>query len=245
MAYNLLYANKGSIRNMPVMQKLAQIYEQAANKAGIDAVRVVSGGQEATGSHRTGSHRHDLGGAGDIQLLKGGRALDFTNKDDLPVIENFLRESSGLGARGVGAGTDYMGNTTFHVGFGSPSVWGAGGRSANAPQWLRDTIAGAPGITLNTPLGAGLSAPAASAAPAAPADQLAAATKMMQQGFGGGSANTESAAPSQSVGAPISAGGSGGSGEELSAGASALMTELLNNRRKRYGVSLMGSPLGQ
>ena len=40
-----------------------------------------------------------------------------------------------------------MGNRTIHVGFGasvsdkSKLIWGAGGRSANAPQWLRDAAA--------------------------------------------------------------------------------------------------------
>lgn len=237
MAFNLIYANQGSIRNKPLMPSLVKIYEQAATKAGIDAIRVVSGGQEATGSHRTGSHRHDLGGAGDIQLLRGGRPLDFTNKDDLPIIQNFLRESNALGARGIGAGSGYMGNTTYHVGFGSPAVWGGEGKSANAPQWLRDAYGSTPGITLNTPQGAGLSAPAA--APAAPADPMAAATKMIQQGLGGGTA-PEQTIPSDSAGAPISAGAGGG--QELSSGAATLMSALLDSRRKRYGLSLMGMP---
>jgi hypothetical protein len=241
VAYNLVYANQGGIRNQPLKPWLTQVYQQAAEKAGIDEVRVVSGGQDATGSHRTGSHRHDLGGAGDIQLLVGGRPLDFTNKDDLPIIETFLRESRGLGAGGIGAGTDYMGNTTFHVGGGGSAIWGAGGASKNAPGWLVQTLGGSPvgpqGVTLNTPTGAGISAPAASAP-----DPMTAGLKMIQQGIGGGSAATEEQAPVQSVGATISAGSGGG---DLSAGAAALMATLLDSRRKRYGLSLAGSPFGQ
>lgn len=240
MAFNLLYANQGSIRNKPVMPNLAKIYEQAATRAGIDAIRVVSGGQDATGPHRTGSHRHDLGGAGDIQLLVGGRPLDFTNKADLPIIQNFFREGRALGLTGVGAGSGYMGNTTYHAGFGPVSVWGAGGRSKNAPQWLSDAFGSAKGVSLASAPGAGLSAPTVSAAPAAPAsDPMAAGMKLIQQGLGGTPAATEEAAPAQSVGAPISA---GAGGQDLSAGAATLMNALLDSRRKRYGLSLTGMP---
>ena len=233
MAYNLLYANQGSIRNQQLKTELTRIYQQAAEKAGIDAVRVVSGGQEASGSHRTGSHRHDLGGAGDIQLIKGGRALDFTNKDDLPIIESFLQASKAGGAAGIGAGSDYMGNTTFHVGFDTPGVWGAGGRGANAPAWLVNSLGGVKPGSVGTTLTA---TPGAPAAPAA-SDPMAAGLKMIQQGIGGNVNTSEEQAPVQSVGAPISA-GSGGA--DLSAGASALMATLLDSRRKRYGLSLTG-----
>jgi hypothetical protein len=242
VAYNLLYANQGSIRNQPVKDWLAKVYEQAAQKAGIDSIRVVSGGQDATGSHRTGSHRHDLGGAGDIQLLVGGRPLDFTNKDDLPRITSFLQTARGLGAGGIGAGSDYMGNTTFHVGGGGTSTWGAGGRSKNAPGWLLQALGGTPtgasegaqGVTLNTPQ-AGISAPPATAAPT-----MESAIQQMASGFGGQPA--EASGPIQSMGA--TAPPEGGGGEDISAGAAALMSTLMQNRRKRYGLSLMGSPFG-
>ena len=40
------------------------------------------------------------------------------------------------GATGVGAGIDYMGPNTVHIGFGTRAVWGAGGSAANAPAWI-------------------------------------------------------------------------------------------------------------
>jgi hypothetical protein len=241
VAYRLLYANQGSIRNLPLKPELASIYQRAAEKAGIDAIRVISGGQEATGPHRTGSHRHDLGGAGDIQLISGGRPLDFTNKDDLPRITSFLQASKELGAAGIGAGSNYMGNTTYHVGFGTPGVWGGEGKGANAPAWLVNALGGVKpgsvGTTLTTSPVVASAAPAAPAAPGTASDPMAAAMKLIQQGIGGGSAPAEAAAPQQSVGAPVSA---GSGGEDLSAGAATLMSALMDSRRKRYGLSLMG-----
>jgi hypothetical protein len=52
-----------------------------------------------------------------------------------------------------------MGAGRFHVGFGNPGVWGAGGKGANAPAWLVAAYNGAPAGSLPAPSGA---APAAS-----------------------------------------------------------------------------------
>jgi len=41
-----------------------------------------------------------------------------------------------LAALGIVAGTDYMGPTRLHVGFGPRAIWGAAGKRANAPKWL-------------------------------------------------------------------------------------------------------------
>jgi len=163
MAYRLTYNNQG-IRNLPLSADVARAYELAAQAAGIDEIRVTSGGQESSGSRRTGSHRHDEGGAGDIQLVKNGRVLEFTNPDDLPYFSKFVSAAKGGGLTGFGAGTDYMGNKTIHAGGGTPAVWGAGGSSANAPDWLRQAY----GTTLN-------SNPVTSTASAAPATDVAAA----------------------------------------------------------------------
>jgi hypothetical protein len=35
-----------------------------------------------------------------------------------------------------------MGAGRVHLGFGSDMVWGAGGKAANAPQWLKDAVSG-------------------------------------------------------------------------------------------------------
>jgi len=69
-------------------------------------------------------------------------ALTFTNKDGREV-EAFVTAAAARGATGIGAGVDYMGPRTLHIGFGtSPSdhgelTWGKNGQSANAPAWLR------------------------------------------------------------------------------------------------------------
>jgi hypothetical protein len=125
---------------------LKGVLEAAARSAGVDTIRINSGGQDALGqgSRRTGSTRHDLGRAADIQLVAEGTTLTFTDQSADPIIVAFIKAAAAAGATGIGAGVGYMGNRTIHVGFGaSPSdrsklTWGAGGRSANAPRWLRD-----------------------------------------------------------------------------------------------------------
>ncbi len=129
----------GKTRDLPIETRLKNLLQQACNGLGIDMVRVVSGGQCAKGtcSKRTGSTRHDLGRAADLQLLNEGRALKFTDQTDLPVFEAFVTHCAALGAQGFGAGIGYMGPDTIHVGYGGKAVWGAGGSSTNAPEWLR------------------------------------------------------------------------------------------------------------
>lgn len=137
---NVVEATQGKIRDLPIKSALKTLLGAAGTDAGIDTVRVTSGGQCAKGtcSKRTGSTRHDLGNAADLQLIKDGRALDFTQANDLPIIRAFVTAATKRGATGVGAGIAYMGPKTLHIGFGTKAVWGAGGSTANAPQWLRD-----------------------------------------------------------------------------------------------------------
>lgn len=134
---------RGKIRDKPITAKLKEVLNKAAEAAGIDTVLVVSGGQAAKGSggKRTGSTRHDLGKAADLQLVKGGKTLDFTKSADLPKIISFVKAAVKFGATGLGAGVSYMGSKTLHVGFGGRAVWGAGGKSGNAPAWLREAVA--------------------------------------------------------------------------------------------------------
>lgn len=130
----ITYMNQGAVRNQPLDPRLVQIYQAAAAAAGIDEIRVISGGQPVTGTNRVGSHRHDLGGAGDIQLVKNGRVLSQSNAADIPFFEKFANTAVRSGAVGVGAGPGYMNPETIHVGFGSPGVWGEKG---GAPaEWL-------------------------------------------------------------------------------------------------------------
>lgn len=128
---------KGKIRDLPVNQKLKHILILAGEAAKVDKIRVTSGGQCQKCAKRTGSIRHDLGNAADLEIWKNGKALQFTNQNELPFFEAFITAAAKLGATGVGAGIDYMGAATIHVGFGKKMVWGAKGASINAPQWLK------------------------------------------------------------------------------------------------------------
>jgi hypothetical protein len=135
---------KNSTRNLPIQKILRDLLQKAAEAAGIDTVRVTSGGQPPyPGTPRLGSTRHDNGWAADLQLIRQGKTLSFDDKSGGPHVETFVSAAAALGATGIGAGVAYMGKRTIHVGFGtSPSdttriVWGADGKSAAAPAWLR------------------------------------------------------------------------------------------------------------
>lgn len=141
----VIEATKGKIRDLPIKKSLSAILSQAADIAGIDTVRVTSGGQakKGSGGKRTGSVRHDDGNAADLQLEKGGHVLSFEKAAERPVVAKFVSAASALGATGIGAGVDYMGENTLHVGFGSKATWGAGGKAAKAPEWLKKAVADA------------------------------------------------------------------------------------------------------
>src|SRR3954471_12454629 len=120
---------KTAIRNKPIAAELRRVLARAADAVGVETVQIISGGQ--TGDHDpnlknvpggwTGSRRHDNGRAADLQLIQGGRTLTFTNKDGREG-EAFVTAAPARGATGIGAGVDYMGPRTLHIGFGtSPS----------------------------------------------------------------------------------------------------------------------------
>lgn len=150
----------GKIRNQPIKSRLKLILSEAGEMAGVDMVEVTSGGQMSVAAAvaaggelvdarrqryrvngrivRTGSSRHDNGGAADLNLQIGGRRQDFTTSSGRRVVEKFLEYCTAFGANGIGASRDYMGPVTMHVGFGAPAAWGgANASSANAPVWLR------------------------------------------------------------------------------------------------------------
>lgn len=136
-------------RSQPVTDVLRSQIAAAAKAAGVNA-EIFSGGQDSEGPNRVGSHRHDHGNAADLKLYQIGpdgrrRYLRHDNEADRAVMETFLRESVRAGASGIGAGPGYMGPDRMHVGGGSNAAWGAGGSSANAPEWvqraLRDGLA--------------------------------------------------------------------------------------------------------
>ena len=154
----VVYTNQGATRRLEVPQRLYTII-QAAGKAAstaagvIDKIEIFSGGQVPKGQQgpRTGSTRHDINvGAADCYLYAGGQQLSTAQKD--PRIAAFIQACRAMGAVGIGAGPGYMNSKGIHVGFGKPAVWGAGGKSANAPSWVRAAYnAGASGQVPTTP----------------------------------------------------------------------------------------------
>jgi hypothetical protein len=140
----LNYANQGATRNQPIAPELAQALGFLP-EMGI-TMDVFSGGQPAQGSGgaRVGSVRHDDGGSADVFFNQNGRRLDWANPDDVPIYQDIVRRARANGVTGFGAGDGYMQPGSMHVGFGTPAVWGAGGRGTNAPEWLRAAYDGAP-----------------------------------------------------------------------------------------------------
>lgn len=133
----------GKTRDKPIGSKLEKILKEAAEATDIDVVFVTSGSQPGTHGRSTGSTRHNNGRAADLQLIRNGSTLTFTDSNGAKVAP-FITACAARGTNGIGAGVGYMGNRTIHVGFGTSSsdhtklTWGAGGASANAPQWLRN-----------------------------------------------------------------------------------------------------------
>lgn len=138
----LRYSNQGATRSLPLSDDLVRAMGFLP-ELGIE-MEVYSGGQPSEGPNRVGSHRHDHGNSGDVMFYKDGRLLDWNNQDDLPVLSDIVARARASGVTGIGAGNDYMGPGRVHIGFGAPAVWGAGGKSANAPEWLRTAYNGAP-----------------------------------------------------------------------------------------------------
>lgn len=140
----LEYANQNATRNKPLDDRLVNAMSFLP-EMGI-TMRVISGGQDGLGEgdRRTGSTRHDHGGAADADFYMNGQKLDWNNPQHQPIFAEIVQRARSNGVTGIGAGDDYMGAGRMHIGFGSESVWGAGGKGANAPEWLRSAYAGSP-----------------------------------------------------------------------------------------------------
>jgi hypothetical protein len=136
MASYITYANQGATRNQPLSDDLLKRL-QYLQDMGLTA-QVFSGGQDAEGPNRTGSHRHDHGGSGDVFFYQGDRKLDWSNPDDLPIFRDIVSKGKEAGITGFGAGPGYMQPGSMHIGMGEPAVWGAGGKGDNAPAWLKN-----------------------------------------------------------------------------------------------------------
>lgn len=142
MADYIRYFNQGATRSRPLnddlIKRLAYLQDM-----GITA-HVISGGQPGKdeGGPRTGSIRHDHGNSMDADFYIGDRKLDWNNPDDLPIFQQIVSRGKAAGISGIGGADDYMGAGRLHMGFGEPSRWGAGGKSANAPAWLASAYDG-------------------------------------------------------------------------------------------------------
>jgi hypothetical protein len=132
-------------RRLPITKELRGILQEAGAATGLRA-DVYSGGQLSHGGPRAGSHRHDVdsGGLGSADLklydAKTGDLLDSRNPEDRARMARYVQETVARGATGIGHGLGYMGPNALHIGGGAPNVWGEGGRSANAPEWLRSAF---------------------------------------------------------------------------------------------------------
>jgi hypothetical protein len=132
------YTNAHATRNKEIVTQLEQIIIQACKNSGLSA-EIFSGGM--TPQRRTGSDRHLNGFAADVHLFTSeGKRLNVQSQE----LRNWCQQAKNAGATAIGAGVGYMGNVGVHLDIssgntvpaGSATYWGAGGRSANAPQWL-------------------------------------------------------------------------------------------------------------
>ena len=140
---------KNATRNKPIQSALRSILEQVSAETETSIV-IYSAGQDPKGTpnaRRTGSIRHDNGYAADIRIYKDDRRLTALRSSDHEDLTEIVKSLKKAGIGSVGAGPGYM-NGNLHVdiadrvGQGQALTWGAGGRSANTPSWLRTAFYG-------------------------------------------------------------------------------------------------------
>jgi len=136
-------------RNDPVQGQLVKAIKKSAESAGnISRIEIFSGGQESAAEinslgvgGRVGSDRHDHGNAADFRVFDlNGKLLAPASEKAIPTLSSFVSNMRKNGITGIGAGRGYMGGMAIHAGYGSTTVWGANGKSANAPAWLRQSF---------------------------------------------------------------------------------------------------------
>lgn len=143
---NITYSLNG-IRNLPIKKQLEDILQGAAAEVKVDLV-VYSGGQVPGRRPKGASTRHDYGWAADLWIHSGGRRLNSSNPNDIPLLTAFTKALRRRGATGIGMGNGYMGNTGMHVDIAygrstqvPPNCWGGAGKnSAGTPGWLRQAF---------------------------------------------------------------------------------------------------------
>lgn len=138
----LRYGNQSAVRNQPLSGELVNAMGFLGD-LGI-TMEVFSGGQgtAAEGGPRVGTDRHDDGRSADALFFRGDEQLDWANPEHQPIFQQIVREAKSRGVTGFGAGPNYMRPGSMHIGFGNPAIWGAQGRGANAPDWLRAAFNG-------------------------------------------------------------------------------------------------------
>lgn len=131
-APNLTYGFSGNtIRDEPVDPVLMQNMSGVASSLGSGiGVHVTSGGQPSSGNNRTGSHRHDDGGAVDFVLTRNGRQVKPS--EDPALYAEFIEKSA---AHYGGIGHYEWG---IHVGGGEPAFWGPDRTGASADPLFRE-----------------------------------------------------------------------------------------------------------
>ncbi len=147
----------GATRSLPLASGLVSTIQKGLAGTGLNW-HSYSGGQPAKGSggKRVGSTRHDNGRASDgyFKDAATGRVLDGNNQQDRQRIAAALGKLRQSGIQGIGWGPGYMGTKNFHLDIVSPEIWGEGGRSASAHQWVVSAAGGnvaAPGAGSMTP----------------------------------------------------------------------------------------------
>lgn len=138
----IVMANRGATRNDPLQPDLQNRLKAAAAATGNGISIVVhSGGQEtreevrAGQGKRTGSPRHDHGGAADLRLSKDGQVLDFNDNREL--YAKFAENAAAAGLTGIGVDEE---KGYIHAGGGSKAAWGYRG-GANGSEYLPEDFA--------------------------------------------------------------------------------------------------------
>lgn len=124
----VIMANANSTRNDPLKEGLRAQLSTAASALGegYDVI-VHSGGQETEAEvaaglgARTGSPRHDHGGAGDVRLGRNGQVIPFAGNREL--YKQFAQNLAAAGVSGIGVDEQ---KGYLHAGGGSQASWGYG-----------------------------------------------------------------------------------------------------------------------
>lgn len=127
------YTNQGAVRNKPINRQLADAMS-FLKEMGL-VMEIYSGGQEP--DKGVGGPRHNHGNAADVKFVdKTGRYLDWSDPADQKVFAEIVQRAFKNGVTGFGAGSDYMGTKSMHIGYGPAAIWGAGGTRNTAATWL-------------------------------------------------------------------------------------------------------------